>query len=78
MEPRAYIVRNTHEVLGVLRTLGAARVYGYGYSGNPSSSAYTPFKMVCFAVFAVTRAKGTSAEDTKFDLQFPAQLLKKL
>jgi hypothetical protein len=78
VEQRAYVVRNTHEVLEALQKLGAARVYGYGYSGNPSSTAKTPFKMVCFTVFAVTRSSGERAEQTQFELQLPKQLLKRL
>ncbi len=77
-ESRAYVVQNTHEVLEALRNLGAARVYGYGYSGNPSSTAKTPFRMVCFTVFAVTLGLAESPSQTEFELQLPTQLLKRL
>jgi hypothetical protein len=76
IEREAYVVRNTHEVLEALRRLGAAHVYGYGYSGKPSSTADTPFKMVCFAVFAAARAVGEEGAETRFELQLPRQLLK--
>lgn len=78
IERRAYVVRNTHEVLEALRKLGAARIYGYGYSGKPASTAKTPFNMVCFTVFAATRAVGERTTETDFELQLPRQLLKQL
>jgi precorrin-6B methylase 2 len=76
-EQRAYVVRNTNEVVAALRRLGAARIYAYGYSGTPSSTAKTPFKSVCFSVFAVTRGDSNqSSHEPQVDLHLPPQLLK--
>jgi hypothetical protein len=76
-EQRAYVVRNTHEVIEALRKLGAARIYAYGYSGTPSSTAKTPFKSVCFSVFAVTRGSSNQgSHEPQVELHIPPQLLK--
>jgi hypothetical protein len=78
-EQRAYVVRNTHQVLEALRKLGASRIYAYGYSGTPSSTAKTPFKSVCFTVFAVTRGGSNQGPHVpQLDLSLPPQLLKSL
>lgn len=76
-EQTAYVVWNTQSVLDAFRPLGAARIYAYGYSGPPSSTAKTPFKSVCFSVFAVTRAcPNQGSPEPEVDLHLPPQLLK--
>jgi SAM-dependent methyltransferase len=74
---QAYIVRHTFDVLDILKSLGPARIFAYGYSGTPSSTAKTPFKTVCFCVFAVTRGGfGEGMEPPDVELQIPEQFLK--
>lgn len=72
----AYVVRSPNDVMQMLRSLGAARIFAYGYSGRPSSTAVTPLKTVCFAVFAVTRGGfGAEADDPAVELRLPKQFL---
>jgi hypothetical protein len=75
-EKHAYVIRNTREVLDALRLLAASRIYAYGYSGNPSSTARTPLRMVCFCVFAITKKEAGTSGEPVIDLQLPKQFLK--
>jgi hypothetical protein len=73
---QAYIVRNTAEVLEALRGLWPARIFAFGYSGMPSSTAKTPFKTVCFCVFTITRGGlASELEEPAIELQIPKQFL---
>lgn len=71
-----YVVRNTAEVISCLRDLSPKRIYAYGYSGSPASTAFTPFKTVGFVVFAVTRPSDKEVTELHCELVFPDQLLK--
>jgi hypothetical protein len=71
-----YVVRNIADVLDLLRSLGARRIFAYGYSGRPAASAITPYKTVCFSVIAVTKGGfGDGQEDPEIELQLPKQFL---
>lgn len=50
-----YVVLNAKELMGMIRRLEAAYVYAYGYYGAPSATAVTPFKKLCFGVFAIQK-----------------------
>lgn len=71
-----YIVRSTLSVIERLKNLHPARIRGYGYSGNPSSTARTPLKVVCFSVFAVTRGGiGEGFDGPAIELNLPKQFV---
>jgi SAM-dependent methyltransferase len=76
VETNRYIVRNTHEVLDSLRKLSPARIFAYGYSGVPSSTATTPFKIVCFGVFAVTRPGPGGPTEPQIELRLPGHAVR--
>ena len=66
------------EVREKLKSLWPVRIYAYGYSGTPSSTARTPFKTVCCSVFAITRGGfGAGMEEPSVELQIPKQFLGK-
>lgn len=73
-EKELYVLRNVDEVLRVLKCLKPRRIFAYGYSGRPSSAAVTPFKTVCFCVFAITReADGVERTNPDIELRLPKQ-----
>ncbi len=76
IERTPYVVLNVRELLAVLKKLGPAQVSGYGYWGKPSSTAVTPFQMVCFAVLAVRKRCPGDGPTPGIELEIPENLLK--
>ena len=55
-----YRVYNASEVVEKLRPLNPESITGFGYSGNPSSTATTPYGVITFAVFQVRKDSSAS------------------
>ena len=69
-----YVVLNTNDLMAALSKLNPAQISGYGYWGKPSSTAVTPFRMVCFTVIAVRKGKPDEPSTTQVELQLPENL----
>lgn len=70
-----YVVLNAKELMGMIRRLGVSYVYAYGYYGVPSATAVTPFKELCFAVFAIQKLNnGIGSGSPLADLELPLEL----
>lgn len=53
-----YRVYNVSETVAKLRNLAPASITAFGYAGNPSSTAETPYGVISFAVFRVVKTDG--------------------
>lgn len=72
VEIAQYSVLNIDDCLSMLMALpGIDEIYAYGYNGIPSNTAVTPFKELCFAVFAIT--KGGNLSKPEFNLELPLE-----
>ncbi len=76
VENAIYTVFNVKETLARFENLTprASHVLAYGYWGEPSPTAVTPYKKLVFTVFAVTKAAGEARELTR-ELHLPTELL---
>lgn len=69
-----YVVLNAKDLMGMIRRLGAVYVYAYGYYGAPSATAVTPFKKLCFGVFAIQKPSNDIGSDSLLaDLELPLE-----
>ncbi|MBI4662361.1 MAG: hypothetical protein HY735_26365 [Verrucomicrobia bacterium] len=76
-ERTPYVVMNAKKLMAALRKLNPAQISGYGYLGKPSSTAVTPYRMVCFAVLAAHKAERSDTKaGPRIELQLPDNLLK--
>lgn len=75
-ELAAYVVINAEVLLNKLKVLKPKSITAYGYYGNPSASAVTQYKKICFAAFSMK--KRAFGEDSKieFDMNLPKKILK--
>jgi len=69
-----YVVKNIHELFDIMTGLKPDSINGYGYSGTPSSSATTPFKIINFAVFSIKKPAGESRSKPDISIQLPEHL----
>jgi SAM-dependent methyltransferase len=71
-EVAPYVVLNYHEWINTAKTLpNISVIRGYGYYGSPSITAVTPFKKVCFAVFALQKYNNLHDSEIVIDLNIP-------
>ncbi len=67
-----YVVLNYHEWMKTAKSLPKiSGIRGYGYYGSPSITAVTPFKKVCFAVFALQKNHNEQDCEIVIDLNIP-------
>jgi len=67
-----YVVLNYHEWMKTAKSLPKiSGIRGYGYYGSPSITAITPFKKVCFAVFALKKSHNEQDCEIVIDLNIP-------
>ncbi|MDI7217533.1 class I SAM-dependent methyltransferase [Leptospira santarosai] len=52
-----YVILNSKELLFHFKELGAGDIFAYGYYGEPSKTARTPYSQLCFGVLAVQKPK---------------------
>lgn len=70
-----YVVFNAKELMGIIRRLGTLHIYAYGYYGVPSATAVTPFKELCFGVFAIQKPINDDGSDSlRAELELPSEL----
>lgn len=67
-EKAPYVVINGHDLLMRLMALQPSEILGYGYWGQHSATAVTPFERICFAVVAVRKGAGAPC---KLSLELP-------
>ena len=67
-----YVVLNYYEWMKTAKSLPEiSGIRGYGYYGSPSITAVTPFKKVCFAVFALQKNHNEQDCEIVIDLNIP-------
>jgi 2-polyprenyl-3-methyl-5-hydroxy-6-metoxy-1,4-benzoquinol methylase len=77
-EKAPYVVLNIHEALWMLRELDPkpTHIMAYGYWGNPSPTARTPYDRLCFAALAVKKGShGEGQEEMEKEFHLPVDLL---
>lgn len=67
-EVAPYVVLNANEIISTFIDLGIKDIKGYGFYGNPSKTAVTPFEQVCFTVFLLSK---TRSNLENFDVDMP-------
>ena len=66
-----YVVLNAEEIIAKFYDLGIRDIRGYGFYGNPSESAVTPYDKVCFTVFLLTK---TNNNNYFYDVDMPIKI----
>jgi SAM-dependent methyltransferase len=74
-ELAAYVVLNAGELMRELLRFDPARIHIYGYWGEPSASAVTPYDRLCFVACAFSkRALSDVASKLKVELDLPSEI----
>ncbi|MDO8652911.1 MAG: class I SAM-dependent methyltransferase [Undibacterium sp.] len=74
-ECASYVVLNAGALVKQLATFDPVEVNAFGYWGQPSVTAVTPYQKLCFAAFSLQKSKVTVSEATRFQLDLPAEIL---
>jgi SAM-dependent methyltransferase len=73
-ERAAYVVLNAKTLMGELAGLNPSAIRAFGYWGEPSASAVTPYKRLCFAAFSIRKRRG-EGDALQCRLELPAEIL---
>jgi len=73
-ERAPYVVLNASDIMQTFVMLGASKVAGCGYFGLPSPTAVTPYKELCFAVFAVSKPAEGHQKTPVLSLELPDRI----
>ena len=74
-ESANYVVLNVNEILEQLSDLNPLEISAYGYWGEPSETAVTPYEKLCFSAFSIIKREATNDCPVIFDLDFPKEIL---
>jgi len=74
-ERASYVVLNVGDLMNELRGFDPLAVHAYGYWGEPSRTAVTPYKKLCFAAFSVRKRRPGEVGRTSHRLDLPAEIL---
>jgi len=70
-----YVVISANEISNIIKGINPAKIVSYGYYGSPGKTAVTPFKNICFSVFALKKAYSKSGTwKIELDIQFPEDI----
>jgi SAM-dependent methyltransferase len=72
-ERAAYVVLNARELIQELMTFDPGEINAYGYWGEPSVTAVTPYKRLCFSAFSIRKRSGDTRAP-RFDLSLPVEI----
>lgn len=73
-----YVIVSIDDISNIINKISPLKVYGYGYFGPTSATAKTPFKQLCFGVFALQKRTDENNNQIITDLSFPKNILDKL
>jgi SAM-dependent methyltransferase len=73
-ERAAYVVLCARELLQELMAFDPSEIRAYGYWGEPSVTAVTPYKRLCFSAFSIRKRNGDT-RTPQFDLDLPIEIL---
>lgn len=75
-EIASYVVININDLLEFLYKLNPTIIKAYGYLGNPSSTAVTPFNEICFTALYLQKRTVESYNEKKIEeLDLPTKIL---
>ena len=69
------MVLNVNEILKQLLDFNPLGISAYGYWGEPSETAVTPYEKLCFSAFSIIKREATNDCPVIFDLDFPKEIL---
>jgi SAM-dependent methyltransferase len=72
-ERAAYVVVNARDLMQTFIGFDPAEINAYGYWGEPSKTAVTPYERLCFCAFSV-RKKSEHRDALRLQLQLPAEI----
>ena len=73
-ETANYVVLNVNEILHQLLAFNPLGISAYGYWGEPSETAVTPYETICFSAFSLIKRKTNDYSPVSFDLDFPKEI----
>jgi len=74
-ELAAYVVLNAGELMRELAGFDPARLHIYGYWGEPSASAVTPYERLCFVACSMSkRGPADGAAPVQAELELPTEI----
>jgi SAM-dependent methyltransferase len=73
-ECACYVVLSANDLTQRILGLNPAEVTAYGYWGEPSATAITPYERLCFSAFSI-RKRNERSERMQLDLDLPAEIL---
>ena len=73
-EKAAYVVMNAQELMNKLYAFNPGYITAYGYWGNPSLSAVTPYRKICFSAFQIKKRVTSDICPIQLDLHLPDEI----
>jgi SAM-dependent methyltransferase len=74
-ERASYVVLNAKRLAQDLLAFDPSVINAYGYWGQPSATAVTPYEKLCFAAFAVRKRKSGDAAGVRCHLDLPPEVV---
>jgi len=72
-ECASYVVLNGAELMHKIIGLNPTKIVGFGYYGQPSATAVTPYEKLCFCAFSI-RKRNDDHAPIQFDLNLPENI----
>ena len=72
-ECASYVVLNGAELMHKIIGLNPTKIVGFGYYGQPSATAVTPYEKLCFCAFSI-RKRNDDHAPIQFDLNLPEDI----
>jgi len=73
-----YVVLNFQELVQLLKKFDPSEIKASGYWGPPAGSAITPYKLVCFAAFSISKKLTSDDAQIVYDLDLPPEFIASL
>jgi SAM-dependent methyltransferase len=72
-ERAAYVVLNARDLMQTIIGFDPAEINAYGYWGEPSKTAVTPYERLCFCAFSIRR-RNQHGDALRLQLKLPAEI----
>jgi len=72
-ERAAYVVLNARDLMQAIIGFDPAEINAYGYWGEPSKTAITPYERLCFCAFSIRKRNG-QRDGLRLQLKLPAEI----
>jgi len=72
-ERAAYVVLNAKDLMQAIIGFDPAEINAYGYWGEPSKTAVTPYERLCFCAFSI-RKRNEHSDALRLQLKLPAEI----